>query len=371
LGNYLKGRDLLKRWNISNTELIRCIKKGLQPYWYDGRKAVDKKLLVKKIRVVEKESQRIRKENPHLQDMEIKKQASKLCQEKLPNLPWNIKDFYFTNLTLPEKSVTQMSHTDLDRLDELIKYVQQIFFFKKDDIYEFEKKHFPNQKKDRVKDNSASTKTLLKDGQPSPSGGVPNSTSKELDWSDIKIILTSYDQVRIKTPFEDRLYNYAELGFANKHNTERKKKVWLLLVAFAQNNGIISSEEIEEYSDTFPGTDKADETQVFMIRTKELNKLLKNYFGLEDSIYVGTYKKMFKDKKSLEKYYPKVITNSNFETSTQASERKDIIKRFLSRKGYVTKFKIMSTIDFQPHREPKSTSFESEVEHAKRLTNQR
>lgn len=97
-------------------------------------------------------------------------------------------------------------------------------------------------------------------------------------WKDIEITLVSDDTVRIKTPDWERRLTYHQLGFADKRKADEPIKPWRLLKIIAQNNGIISRENLK-YDPTIPDT------------AKRLNTHLKKLFGIDDSIYLGHYKR--------------------------------------------------------------------------------
>jgi hypothetical protein len=97
-------------------------------------------------------------------------------------------------------------------------------------------------------------------------------------WKDIKITLISNDTVRIKTPDWGKRFTYSELGLSDKRKGDKQTMLWELLKLFAQNNGFISSNNTEY-------------RPKLVDLTKRLNKHFKNIFGIDESIYVGHYKK--------------------------------------------------------------------------------
>lgn len=149
----LKGIDLLKRWKswgIVPGQMLKFIKDGALPaYWYDGRKVIDKKSsVIKKFKVIKEETNAIKKGNPHLQDQEIKKLVFERGQEMFPNLPWDINNFYLTNLTLP-KYIKSCNHDELDKIEETLEEMKYFFLFRESDVLEFEKREFlSNQERD-------------------------------------------------------------------------------------------------------------------------------------------------------------------------------------------------------------------------------
>jgi hypothetical protein len=97
-------------------------------------------------------------------------------------------------------------------------------------------------------------------------------------WKDITITLVSNEMVRIQAPDVDERLTYHGLNMADKRKGDSPTMLWELLKLFAQNNGIISSQN-NEYNRKLPET------------AKRLNKHLKKLFGIDNSIYEAHYKK--------------------------------------------------------------------------------
>ena len=97
-------------------------------------------------------------------------------------------------------------------------------------------------------------------------------------WEDIKITLISNDTVRIKTPDSEKRFTYSELGLLDERTGDRPTRLWGLLKIFAQNQGVFSADNTD-YDPKLPDA------------TKALNKHLKEFFGINDSIFKGHYKK--------------------------------------------------------------------------------
>jgi len=187
------------------------------------------------------------------------------------------------------------------------------------------------------------------------------------DWKDITITLTSKDQVRIKTQQGEKRYNYAQIGMQDDRNTENKIRIWILLMLFASNKGDIDSKVMQDNEKIFEGSGKQEPFQTFMTAAKELNKHLKNFFGINDSIYIGHYKKMFKDKDSLKKHRPHIFEDEDMDDELKKFKRQEMINSFLKKKGYSTKFQI--TLNFDNPLDPaeEKSLFQQEVEEAKRI----
>jgi len=185
------------------------------------------------------------------------------------------------------------------------------------------------------------------------------------NWEDISITFTSNDQVRIKTPQGEERYNYAQIGMASKKNTETKTRDWVLLRLFAENYGAMNSEDIDKYKNIFQGAGK-DPYKTFMNQTKLLNKFLKNLFGINHSIYIGHYKKMWRDELNLKKFFPDLFEPIKPINGVEDLKRMQSIWELLKKKGYATKFKIISKLEKQYNSTLKKSLFDSEIEEAKR-----
>jgi hypothetical protein len=98
-------------------------------------------------------------------------------------------------------------------------------------------------------------------------------------WEDIKITLLSDETVRIKISDHEEIYHYSEIGLSDKRKGDKPTQLWILLKLFAQNHGFISGDNIDSnYDSKLPDT------------AKRLNKHFKKLFGINDSIYQGSYK---------------------------------------------------------------------------------
>jgi len=216
--------------------------------------------------------------------------------------------------------------------EEIVKKAKA-FQFKKDDVIQYEANNGLSMEKSKKQDNLSAKKSL------SLFPCVPGTK-----WEDITITLISYDQVKIKTPSGEERYSYAEIGMASKKNTETKKRIWKVFMLFAIKNRIIDIDTIQKVEHTFQGSGKQDPYQIFITATKELNKHLKDLFGIEDSIYVGHYKKAFKDEASLKRHFPKILKDTDSDDEIRKNKRQKLIDDLLKKKGYATKIKFKSSL---------------------------
>ena len=134
---------------------------------------------------------------------------------------------------------------------------------------------------------------------------------------------------------------------ADGRNTDNKIRIWSLLVLFAVYNGEIDSDRIKENEYIFKSKSFGGQTpfQTFMTVTKELNKHLKKYFDIPDSIYIGTYKKMFKNEQSLEKFFPKLFANTDTGDAKIKIDTQRTISKMLGKKGYAMRIKIAYNLE--------------------------
>jgi hypothetical protein len=97
-------------------------------------------------------------------------------------------------------------------------------------------------------------------------------------WSDITITLLSNEMVRIKTPKGEQRLTYHELGMKDRRAGDRPTLLWVLLKLFAESKGFISSKS-RNFDRALPDT------------AKRLNDHMKKLFRIDESLYVGHYKK--------------------------------------------------------------------------------
>jgi len=97
-------------------------------------------------------------------------------------------------------------------------------------------------------------------------------------WEKIKIVLVANDTVRVETPERKDRFTYHKLGMADGRSGDSPTMLWELLKLFAKNKGFISSQNTD-YNRKLPDT------------AKRLNAHLQKLFGINDSIYMGHYKK--------------------------------------------------------------------------------
>jgi hypothetical protein len=97
-------------------------------------------------------------------------------------------------------------------------------------------------------------------------------------WKDITITLVSDEMVRIQTPDWDKRLTYHQLDMVDKRKGDSSGYLWALFKLFAENDGFIFSQN-PKYDPKLPDT------------AKRLNTHLKKFFGINESIYTGHYKK--------------------------------------------------------------------------------
>lgn len=97
-------------------------------------------------------------------------------------------------------------------------------------------------------------------------------------WEQVRITLLSDDAVRIKTPSGEARFSYHGLGFVDKRKGDKPTALWGLLKILAQNQGTISPQN-SEFKSTLLDT------------TKRLNKHLQGLFGINESIFAGSYRR--------------------------------------------------------------------------------
>jgi len=101
-------------------------------------------------------------------------------------------------------------------------------------------------------------------------------------WKELEIILTSCTTVDIIIKGNIEKLSYHSLGMAHKQNPDMPKAVWGVLKIFARCNGKIS---YKDSSDCYIERKKSKD------RTIELNRYLKAFFNMENSIYKHHYRK--------------------------------------------------------------------------------
>jgi len=201
----------------------------------------------------------------------------------------------------------------------------------------------PDELRPYLQENISDVETKGKSSFPDPF------FTQSCTWEEVTITLTSLEQVRIKMPSGEKPFTYAEIGMSDGRNKENKKRIWRLLILFAQKSGIIEKSEITDLQKQFDGVGKQTGYAAFMNATKELNNHFKRLFNINESIYIGTYKKMFRNDSCLKKYRPDIFIPIPPIDGKKDTERKEQIKRQLQKKGYATKIKFKSTINNNPH----------------------
>ena len=147
------------------------------------------------------------------------------------------------------------------------------------------------------------------------------------------------------------------------------KRICALLILFAEYNGDIDLDKIKEKKHIFGNPNKDSEKQLFdkfMSATKELNKHLKNVFGINDSIYLGSYKKMWKNESTLQTHFPRLFIPIKPFNGVEDLDRLQTIRRRLKRKGYATKITFASKLDYPIEKADEKILFEQEVETSER-----
>jgi hypothetical protein len=110
-------------------------------------------------------------------------------------------------------------------------------------------------------------------------------------WEQIKIALVENDIAIIKTPTINRRVSYHELGMSDIRRGNKPKKIWIILILFAQFNCRLDGEIPESIKRILLNDYKIDYYKKLPDYTKRLNKHLKDLFGINDSIFKFHYKK--------------------------------------------------------------------------------
>ena len=103
-------------------------------------------------------------------------------------------------------------------------------------------------------------------------------------WEDIRITLTSAETVRIKTPLGEKHFTFHQLGLSHIQNPEKPIKLWFVLKILANNQGTLS------WNDNIDEKDRNNISESM----RRLNKRLQKLFGINDSIFKDSYKKLKK-----------------------------------------------------------------------------
>ena len=244
------GEDLIDRWQINDFELLKWIKKGLQPYNEYGLKIVDpttefgRKIMSSF------------KRKPAFGHVDKKLPESILKSEDETEFRLHLAAVYVSGLLKANNCEADLFDIPANKSkgDALIRRMKK-WLFKTNDVFKFEKEH----------------------------GLYKSSTIFPCDpgtkWEDIKITLTDNETVRVETPKGKGYFTYHKLNMEDKRSGNKPTVVWELLKLFAENQGAISSQN-PKYDSQLPET------------ARRLNNHLQKLFGIKDSIYAGHYKKL-------------------------------------------------------------------------------
>jgi len=260
------GENLIDRWQISDFELFKWIKKGLQPYNEHGLKIVDPTTdFGRKIMSSFKRKPDFGLVNKKLPESMLKSEDETEFQQNLAVI--FIADWLKVNNC--EADLFDIP-ANKSKGDALIRRMKK-WLFKTNDVFKFEKEH----------------------------GLYKYSTIFPCDpgtkWENIKITKIDNETVRIETPKGKGLFTYHKLNMEDKRSGNKPTVVWKLLILFAENQGNISSQSIV-YDPRLPDT------------AKRLNKHLQKLFGIPESIYIGHYK-------SLKGYKTKIFFSDQTQTT--------------------------------------------------------
>jgi hypothetical protein len=109
-------------------------------------------------------------------------------------------------------------------------------------------------------------------------------------WEDVKIILIENDAIKIETPEGRRRFSYHELGMANIKSGKLKID-WHILKLFAAYSGRLDNQVEEPVKRTLLNDFNINYYKKLPDYTKRLNKHLKEFFGIKNSIFKYHYKK--------------------------------------------------------------------------------
>ncbi len=109
-------------------------------------------------------------------------------------------------------------------------------------------------------------------------------------WEDIKFTLIANDTIKIKAPQGEGKFTYQELGMKDKRNG-KPKMIWGLIVLFAKNQGVITNDDLKKFTKIRQAQTTKNTNMTFSDHTKQLNKHLKDLFGINESIFKYHFKK--------------------------------------------------------------------------------
>jgi hypothetical protein len=110
-------------------------------------------------------------------------------------------------------------------------------------------------------------------------------------WEDIKIKLINDKMVEIETPQGKDRYSYHDLKMVKKNSTDKPRKIWPMLMLFANNRGRVDKGLDESVKRIFLNEYKININEKLPNYTKQLDKHLKELFGIKDSIFKHNYNK--------------------------------------------------------------------------------
>ena len=165
---------------------------------------------------------------------------------------------------------------EYEHLYDIIKNDPDRIAFKSIELEAFEKKHPELLEEDKTKPQDEKDKTTGQRLAEQEKTIFPCTLGTR--WGDITITLVANNMVRIKTPQGEGRFTYHQLGMQDERAGDKPTMLWELLKLFAKNSGFISSQN-PNYDPKLPDT------------TKRLNKHLKEFFGINETIYTGHYKK--------------------------------------------------------------------------------
>lgn len=99
-------------------------------------------------------------------------------------------------------------------------------------------------------------------------------------WNELEITLLSHETITIKTSHVTKNLTFQQIGMENKQNPEKPTKVWETLKFFAELDGKYPNSKFEKAT-----LEKAKD------RIAELNRTLKQFFNLPQSIFKNHFKK--------------------------------------------------------------------------------
>jgi hypothetical protein len=266
MANWIKFQELLNRWDIQKFEVVKYLKKGLQPYSkHSGRPLRCPQFchlghiyedVIKTGYWALSEAEADHRELNDIEKLAVRLKES--AEKELEVIKKDDPDFVSWKWL---NEFGELAEYADEGLKKLFSYLDEAIF-KGDDVLEFEKKHKLIPKEENLEANHQKV--------------FPCRTGT--NWKDVIITLIENEAVRIDTPQGSSKFSYHELGMSDKRSGNKPTMLWALFKIFAQNQGYIAPTNIK-YDPKLPDT------------AKRLNRHLQTLFNIPESIFTDHYKK--------------------------------------------------------------------------------